>query len=71
VVFSRNGSAHKMVGLVTAAPTLSAPPLIQADDRRWSMAQWIKDLPQLLGLGPYQHRSHRAAVTHLPLVGFA
>jgi DDE superfamily endonuclease len=71
VVFSRKGSAHKSVGLVTDAPTLSAPHLIQADDRRWSMEPWIKDLKQLLGLGHDQNRAYRAAVTHLHLVCFA
>jgi SRSO17 transposase len=68
VVFSRKGSAHTSVGLVTDAPTLSAPQLIQAYERRWSIEPWIKDLKQLLGLGHYQNRSYRAAVTHLPLV---
>jgi hypothetical protein len=71
VVFSRTGSAHKSVGLVTDAPTLSAPQLIQAYNRRWSIEPWIKDLKPLLGLGHYQHRSYGAAVTHLHLVCFA
>jgi hypothetical protein len=71
VVFSRKGSTHKILGFVTDAPTLSAPQLIQADDRRWSIEQWIKDLKQLLGLGHYQNRPCRAAVTYLHLVCFA
>jgi SRSO17 transposase len=71
VVFSRKGSARKILGLVTADPELSAAQLIQTYDRRWTIEQWVKDLKQLLGLGHYQNRSYRAAVTHLHLVCFA
>jgi SRSO17 transposase len=56
---------------VTDAPALSAAGLIQAYARRWEIEQWIKDAKQLLGLGQYQNRSYRAAVTHLHLVCFA
>jgi SRSO17 transposase len=71
VVFSRKGSARKIRGLVTDDPELSAAQLIQTYDRRWTIAPWVKDLKQLLGLGHYQNRSYRAAVTHLHLVCFA
>jgi DDE superfamily endonuclease len=71
VVFSRKGSARKILGLVTDDPELSAAGLIQAYDRRWTIEQWVKDLKQLLGLGQYQNRPYRAAVTHLHLVCFA
>jgi SRSO17 transposase len=70
-VFSRKGSARKILGLVTDDPALSAAPLIQTYDRRWTIEQWVKDLKQLLGLGHYQNRPYRAAVTHLHLVCFA
>lgn len=71
VVFSRNGAARKVLGLVTDAPELSAAGLIQAYDRRWEIAPWLQDTKQLLGLGHYQNRAYRAAVIHLPLVCFA
>jgi DDE superfamily endonuclease len=71
VVFSRKGSARKLLGLVTDDPELSAAQLIQTYERRWTIEQWVKDLKQLLGLGHYQNRSYRAAVTHLHLVCFA
>jgi hypothetical protein len=71
VVFSRKGSARKILGLVTNDSELSAAGLIQAYDRRWTIEQWVKDLKQLLGLGQYQNRPYRAAVTHLHLVCFA
>lgn len=71
VVFSRKGAARKALGLVTDAPELSAPGLVQAYDRRWEIEQWLKDTKQLLGLGHYQNRPYRAAVIHLHLVCFA
>jgi SRSO17 transposase len=71
VVFSRKGSARKILGLVSDDPALSAAQLIQTYDRRWTIEQWVKDLKQLLGLGHYQNRPYRAAVTHLHLVCFA
>ena len=71
VVFSRQGTARKLLGLVTAAPDLSALPLIQTDAQRWTIEQWLKDLKPLLGLGPYQHRPSRAAVLHRQLVCLA
>jgi len=71
VVFSRKGTAKKILGLVTDDPALSAAQLIQTYDRRWTIEQWVKDVKQLLGLGQYQNRSYRAAVIHLHLVCFA
>jgi SRSO17 transposase len=71
VVFSRKGQARKILGLVTDAPELSAAALIQAYEKRWAIAQFLKDAKQLLGLGHYQNRSSRAAVIHLHLVCFA
>jgi hypothetical protein len=56
VVFSRKGAVRKILGLVTDDPEVSAAGLIQAYDRRWEIAQWVKDTKQLLGLGHYQNR---------------
>jgi SRSO17 transposase len=71
VVFSRKGTANKILGLVTDAPQLSAADVIRTYEKRWTIDQWIKDVKQLLGLGQYQNRSYWAAVTHLHLVCFA
>jgi hypothetical protein len=71
VVFSRKGPARKVLGLVTDAPERSAAGLIQADEKRWAIEQFLKEAKQLLGLGHYQHRSSRAAVLPLHLVCFA
>jgi SRSO17 transposase len=71
VVFSRKGTAKKILGLVTDAPELSAADVIRTYDTRWTIEQWLKDVKQLLGLGHYQNRSYWAAVTHLHLVCFA
>jgi hypothetical protein len=43
VVCSRHGAANKLLGLVTDAPAVSAAGLIQAYDRRWEIAPWLKD----------------------------
>jgi hypothetical protein len=40
-------------------------------EKRWAVEQFFKDGKQLLGLGHYQNRPYRAAVTHLHLVCFA
>jgi SRSO17 transposase len=71
VVFSRKGAARKLLGLVTDAPELSAPELIQTYALRWTIEQFFKDSKQLLGLGHYHNRSYGAAVIHLHLVCFA
>jgi Transposase DDE domain len=71
VVFSRKGTAKKILGLVTDDPQLSAADIIRTYDKRWTIEQWLKDTKQLLGLGQYQNRSYWAAVTHLHLVCFA
>ncbi len=71
VVFSRKGTAKKILGLVTDAPELSAGDVIRTYEKRWTIEQWVKDLKQLLGLGQYQNRPYRAAVIHLHLVCFA
>jgi SRSO17 transposase len=71
VVFSRKGTANKILGLVTNAPQLSAADVIRTYEKRWTIEQWLKDVKQLLGLGHYQNRSYWAAVTHLHLVCFA
>jgi hypothetical protein len=56
---------------MTDDPNLSAADVIRTCDKRWTIAQWGKDVKPLLGLGQYQNRSHGAAVTHLYLVAFA
>jgi hypothetical protein len=71
VVFSRKGTAKKVLGLVTDAPELAAPDVIRTYDKRWTIEQFVKDLKPLLGLGQYQNRPYWAAVTHLHLVCFA
>jgi hypothetical protein len=71
IVFSRKGTAKKILGLVTDAPEISAADVIRTYDKRWTIEQWLKDVKQLLGLGHYQNRSYGAAVTHLHLVCFA
>jgi SRSO17 transposase len=71
VVFSRKGTAQKVLGLVTDAPQLSAADVIRTYDKRCTIEQWLQDVKQLLGLGQYQNRSYGAAVTHLHLVCFA
>jgi hypothetical protein len=70
-VFSRKGSARKLLGLVTDDPEPSAAGLIQAYDRRGTIEPWVQDRKPLLGPGQYQNRPYRAAVTHLHLVCFA
>jgi SRSO17 transposase len=71
VVFSRKGTAKQILGLVTDDSQLSAAGLIQTYEKRWAVEQFFKDSKQLLGLGQYQNRPYRAAVTHLHLVCFA
>ncbi len=71
VVFSRKGTAKKILGLVTDDPERSAAAIIRTYDTRWTIEQWVKDVKQLLGLGHYQNRPYWAAVTHLHLVCFA
>jgi hypothetical protein len=71
VVCSRTGVARKSLGLVRDAPDLSAADVIRTDAKGGTIEPWGKDAKPLLGLGQYQHRSARAAVTHRPLVGFA
>jgi DDE superfamily endonuclease len=68
VVFSRKGTANKILGLVTDAPQLAAADVIRTYEKRWTIEQWLKDVKQLLGLGHDQNRSYGAAVTHLHLV---
>jgi SRSO17 transposase len=70
-VFSRKGTEKHILGLVTDDPELSAAGLIQTYEKRWAVEQFFKDSKQLLGLGQYQNRHYRAAVTHLHLVCFA
>ena len=71
VVFSRKGTAKKILGLVTDAPALSAADVIRTYEKRWTIEPWLKDVKPWLGLGHYQNRSYWAAVTHLHLVCFA
>jgi SRSO17 transposase len=71
LVFSRKGTARKILGLVTDDAALSAAGLIRTYEKRWAVEQFFKDSKQLLGLGQYQNRPYWAAVTHLHLVCFA
>jgi hypothetical protein len=67
-VFSRNGTANKILGLVTDAPQRSAADVIRTDETRWTIEPWLIDVKPWLGLGQYQNRSDWAAVTHRQLV---
>jgi SRSO17 transposase len=71
LVFSRKGTARKILGLVTDAADLAAAGLIRTYEKRWAVEQFFKDSKQLLGLGQYQNRPYWAAITHLHLVCFA
>jgi hypothetical protein len=68
VVFSRQGTAQLILGLVTDDSALSPPGRLQTDEQRWAVEPFFKDSQQLLGLGKDQNRTYRAAVTHLHLV---
>lgn len=68
MVFSRTGAARTILGLVSDAPALSAPALLQTYALRWTVEQFCKDRKPLLGLGHDQNRASGAAVRHLPLV---
>jgi hypothetical protein len=70
-VFSRQGTARKLLGRVTEAPALSAAGRIRAYETRWAVEPVCTDSQQLLGLGQDQNRPSGAAVTHRPLVCFA
>ena len=71
LIFSRKNSERKILGLVTDDPKLKATDIIRSYDIRWNIEVFFKDAKQLLGLGRYQNRSYKAAVTHLHLVCFA
>jgi hypothetical protein len=71
VGFSRKGTAKHLLGLVPDDSELSAPGLIQTYETRWAVEPFFKASKQLLGLGQYQNRPYRAAVTHLHLVCLA
>jgi hypothetical protein len=47
VVFSRKRTARKILGLVTDTPELSTAGLIQANEKRWAVEQFVKDTKQL------------------------
>jgi hypothetical protein len=71
LIYSRKNSERKILGLVTDDPKLKATDIIKSYDIRWNIEVFFKDAKQLLGLGRYQNRSYKAAVTHLHLVCFA
>jgi SRSO17 transposase len=71
VIFSRKKKEPRILGIVTDDPKLTGANIIRAYDGRWSIEVFFRDAKQLLGLGQYQNRSYRAAVTHLHLVCFA
>ncbi len=58
------------MGIVTDHPILTAPKMITSYEKHWSIEMFFKDSKQFLGLGHYQNRTYRAAVTHLHLVCF-
>jgi SRSO17 transposase len=71
VIFSRKNSERKILGIVTDHPHMKAVDMIKSYAVRWHIEVFFKDTKQLLGLGQYQNRSYKAAVTHLHLVCFA
>ena len=71
IIFSRKNKERRIMGIVTDHPSLTAPKMIASYEKRWSIEVFFKDSKQLLGLGHYQNRPYRAAVTHLHLVSFA
>jgi len=71
IVFSRKNRERLIMGILTDHPTLIASQMITSYEARWSIEVFFKDSKQLLGLGHYQNRPYRAAVTHLHLVCFA
>lgn len=71
IIFSRKNKERLIMRIVTDHPTLTAPKMITSYEKRWSIEVFFKDSKQLLGLGHYQNRPYRAAVTHLHLVCFA
>jgi hypothetical protein len=71
VVFSRKNKEKQIIALVTDHPKLKASEIIKTYSLRWHIEVFFKDSKQLLGLGRYQNRSYKAAVTHLHLVSFA
>jgi hypothetical protein len=79
VVFSRQGTARKILGLVTDTPELSAAGLIKANEKRWAVEQFVRDTKQLRrsGLPALRcngrleeiHRIlHRSQPSHLRLI---
>jgi hypothetical protein len=71
VIFSRHGTARKLLGVVAEAPALSAAGPMRAYEKRWAVEQCFQDRTPLLGLGQDQNRPYGAAVTHLHRVCFA
>jgi hypothetical protein len=71
LIYSRKNSERKILALVTDNPKLKAKDIIRSYNIRWNIELFFKDSKQLLGLGRYQNRSYKAAVTHLHLVCFA
>lgn len=71
VVFSRKNNEKQIIALVSDHRKLKASEIIKTYSLRWQIEVFFKDSKQLLGLGRYQNRSYRAAVTHLHLVSFA
>lgn len=71
IVFSRKNKEKQIIALVSDQPKLKASEIIKTYSLRWHIEVFFKDSKQLLGLGRYQNRSYKAAVTHLHLVSFA
>src|SRR5882724_11574891 len=57
-VFSRTGTAKKILGLVTDSPELSATDVIRTYETRGTIEPWLKDVKPWLGLAHYQHRPY-------------
>ena len=71
VVFSRRKGDQRAKCLITDDAALAPRETVIGYTARFFIEVFFKDAKQLLGLGQYQNRSYRAAVTHLHLVCFA
>jgi SRSO17 transposase len=71
IIVSRKNKNKKILALVTDIIDLPASEIIKTYAKRWTIEVFFKESKQQLGLGQYQNRFYRAAVTHLHLVCFS
>ena len=71
IIVSRKNKNSKIIALATDKENSHASEIIKIYAKRWTIEVFFKESKQQLGLGQYQNRSYRAAVTHLHLVCFS